>query len=159
MAVPLVEAEAGASVRSARVTRGVARLFVSLGHAVLREVPLPDGRRADLLALGPEERFTIVEVKSCERDFLTDGKWQDYRAFCDHLVFAVDPAFPLDLLPETVGLVVADGYGGALVRSAPCHPLAPARRRALLARFARLAARRVEGLIDPAGVARRPTED
>ncbi len=149
----------GTASRTLCVTRGAARLFVSLGHAVLREALLPDGRRADLLALGTDDRFTIVEVKSCERDFLSDGKWREYRAFCDQLVFAVDPAFPVALLPEEVGVVVADGYGGALVRAAPCHPLSPARRRALLSRFARLAARRLEGLLDPAGAARRAMED
>jgi len=139
------------ALRTAAVTQGAARLFAALGHAVLREVALPHGRRADLLALAPDDRFAIVEVKSCARDFLSDTKWQEYRAYCDRLYFGVDRAFPLALLPEDAGLVVADLFGGAVLRAAPAHPLAPARRRALLGRFARLAARRLEGLVDPGG--------
>lgn len=148
-----------AALRTAAVTQGAARVFAALGHAVLREVPLPHGRRADLLALAPDDSFVIVEVKSCERDFLADAKWPEYRAFCDRLFFAVDPAFPHVLLPQDAGLLVADAYGGAVLREAPHHPLAPARRRALLARFARLAARRLEGLLDPAGAAAGATEE
>lgn len=147
-----------AAIRTAAVTQGAARLFVALGHAVLREVSLPHGRRADLLALGPDDSFVIVEVKSCERDFLSDAKWPEYRAFCDRLYFAVDPAFPHAMLPEETGLLVADAYGGAVLREAPAHPLAPARRRALLLRFARLAARRLEGVLDPAGAGIGPAE-
>jgi hypothetical protein len=148
-----------AALRTASVTQGAARLFVALDHAVLREVALPHGRRADLLALGPGDRFVIVEVKSCARDFLSDAKWQEYRQYCDRLYFAVDPEFPQGLLPAEVGLLVADLHGGAVLREAPSHPLAPARRRALLVRFARLAARRLEGLVDPAGAAARTGEE
>jgi hypothetical protein len=146
------------ALRTALVTQGAARLFVSLGHAVLREVALLHGRRADLLVLAPDDSFAIVEVKSCARDFLADRKWHEYRAYCDRLFFAVDPDFPRELLPEDAGLLVADPYGGAMLREAPLHPLAPARRRALLARFARLAARRLEGVIDPAGAAAQAAE-
>lgn len=148
-----------AARRTAAVTQGAARLFVSFGHAVLREVALPHGRRADLLALAPDDSFVIVEVKSCARDFLADAKWHEYRAYCDRLFFAVDSEFPQALLPEDTGLLVADPYGGAMLREAPTHPLAGARRRMMLARFARLAARRLEGLIDPAGVSSRIAED
>jgi hypothetical protein len=38
-----------------------------------------------------------------------------------------------------------------VLREAAPHPLAPARRRALTLRFARLAARRAERALDPAG--------
>lgn len=148
-----------AALRTAAVTQGAARLFVSLGHVVLREVALPHGRRADLLALAPDDSFVIVEVKSCARDFLSDAKWHEYRTYCDRLFFAVDPEFPQGLLPEDAGLLVADPFGGAVLREAPTHPLAGARRRMMLARFARLAARRLEGLIDPAGAASRNAED
>lgn len=147
-----------AAQRTAAVTRGAARLFVALGHAVLRQVALPHGRRADLLVLAPDDSFAIIEVKSCAQDFLGDAKWPKYRDYCDRLYFAVDPAFPQTLLPAEAGLLVADPYGGALLREAPLHPLAPARRRALLARFARLAARRLEGLVDPAGAATQRAE-
>lgn len=148
-----------AALRTAAVTQGAARVFAARGHAVLREVVLPQGRRADLLALARDDSFVIVEVKSCARDFRADAKWPEYRAFCDRLFFAVDPEFPHVLLPADAGLVVADAHGGAVLREAPHHPLAPARRRALLARFARLAARRLEGLLDPAGAAAGGSED
>jgi hypothetical protein len=114
-------------------------------------MPLPNGRRADILALQPDGGFAVVEVKSCARDFLSDGKWPEYRDFCDRLYFAVDLDFPADLLPEEVGLLVAEGPDATLVRDAPSHPLAPARRRALLQRYAQVAAGRLAALQDPAG--------
>jgi hypothetical protein len=116
-------------------------------------MPLPNGRRADILALQPDGGFAVVEVKSCARDFLSDGKWPEYRAFCDRLYFAVDLDFPVALLPEEVGLLVTEGPDASLVRDAPAHPLAPARRRALLQRYALVAAGRLAALQDPAGQA------
>jgi len=139
--------------RTAGVTQGAARLCARLGFAVLREVPLADGRRADLVCLGADGAIAIVEVKSCARDYLSDGKWEDYRAWCDRLFFAVDAEFPQALLPEDAGLIVADAWGGAVLREAPVQALAPARRRAVLLRFARLAARRAEAAADPEGAA------
>jgi hypothetical protein len=113
-------------------------------------MPLPDGWRADILALLPDGGFAILEVKSGPRDFLSDAKWPDYRAWCDRLYFAVDIDFPQDLLPEDAGLVVAADREAALLREAPEHRLAPARRRALLQRVAMLAAGRLAALSDPA---------
>ena len=106
-----------------------------------------------ILALQPDGCFAILEVKSCARDFLTDQKWPDYREFSDRLYFAVDLDFPQELLPQDAGLVVADGLDAALVREAPSHALAPARRRALLHRYAMLAASRLAALTDPRGFA------
>ncbi len=142
-----------AAARTAAVTQGAARLLAGLGLAVLREVMLADGRRADLLGLGADGGFVIVEVKSCARDYLSDRKWEDYRAWCDRLFFAVDADFPQGLLPAEAGLIVADAWGGAVLREPEAHPLAPARRRALTLRFARLAARRAERSVDPSGAA------
>lgn len=124
------------------VTRGAARLLVSLGYAPLAEVGLPNGRRADLMALGPRGEIVIVEVKSSAEDYLVDRKWGEYLAYCDRYFFAVGPEFPQGLLPEEPGLIVADGFGGAVVREAPYDPLAPARRKALTLAFGRLAAMR-----------------
>jgi len=120
------------------------------GWAPVEQVPLPDGRRADILALMPAGDFAVIEVKSCARDFLSDAKWPDYRAWCDRLYFAVDLDFPQDLLPPDAGLVVAAERDAALLRDAPEHRLAPARRRALLQRIAMLAAGRLAALSDPA---------
>jgi hypothetical protein len=125
------------------------------GWASLAEMPLPNGRRADLLALLPDGGFAIVEVKSCARDFIADLKWPDYREYSDRLYFAVDLDFPQALLPEDAGLLVADGLEMAELRPAPAHPLAPARRRALLHRFAMLAAERLSAVTDPIGRAER----
>lgn len=124
------------------VTRGAARLLVALGYAPLCEVCLPNGRRADLMAIGPKGDLVIAEVKSGIDDYRTDLKWPEYLPFCDAFYFAVAPEFPRDILPEEPGLIVADGFGGAVLREAPATPLAPARRKALTIAFARLAALR-----------------
>ncbi len=139
--------------RTARIRLAAARLCVQLGWAPLHEVALPDGRRADILALRPDDGFVCVEVKSGLRDFLADGKWQEYRAHCDALFFAVDVDFPQAVLPAAAGLMVAWQDGAELLRDAAAHPLAPARRRALLLRFARLAAGRLTLRDDPVGAA------
>lgn len=135
--------------------RGAARLCCDLAWAALHEVPLPNGRRADILALRPDGGFVCIEVKSGPRDFLLDLKWPEYREYCDALYFAVDPGFPLDLLPAGTGLIVADESAAEILRPPPAHPLAPARRRALLHRFAMLAASRLAALEDPSGAAIR----
>jgi hypothetical protein len=127
------------------VTRGAARFFIDLGWAPLLEVGLPNGRRADVLALSPKGELAIVEVKSGLQDYRADRKWHEYRDWCDRFYFAVAPEFPREVLPEGPGQIVADAFGGAiLVENAPL-PLAPARRKALTLAFARLAAMRALG--------------
>lgn len=125
------------------VTRGVGRLFSALGWAPLCEVCLPNGRRADVMALGPKGEIAIVEVKSGPEDYRADRKWREYGEFCDRFYFAVAPEFPRGVLPEGPGLIVADSFGGAVLEEAPATPLAGARRKALTLAFARLAAWRV----------------
>jgi hypothetical protein len=134
------------------VRRAAARLCLHLGWAPVHEVPLPNGRRADILALRAVGGFACIEVKSGARDFLADEKWPEYREFADALYFAVDADFPLDLLPEDTGLIVACDREAELLRDAPSHPLPPARRRALMQRFAMLAGQRLACAEDPAGV-------
>lgn len=124
------------------VTRGAARLLADMGYAPLLEVGLPNGRRADVMALGRKGDFVIVEVKSGAEDYRVDRKWPEYAPFCDAFFFAVAPEFPQTLLPAHPGLIVADAFGGAVVRDATSISLAPARRRALTLAFARLAALR-----------------
>jgi hypothetical protein len=125
------------------VTRGVGRLMAELGYAPLLEVTLPNGRRADIMALGPKGEIAIAEVKSGLEDFRTDRKWAEYLPYCDAFYFAVAPEFPLDALPDAPGLIVADGFGGAVIRDAPVTSLAGARRKALMIAFGRLAALRM----------------
>ena len=139
--------------RAAIVRRATARLCLRLGWAPLHEVALPHGRRADILALRPDGGFVCIEVKSCARDFLTDRKWPDYRAYADALYFAVDQDFPTELLPDETGLIVAAGLEAEILRDAPTHPQPSARRHALLRQFAALAAGRLAAFEDPAGVA------
>jgi len=131
---------------TAAVTRGAARLLAALGYAPLAEVCLPNGRRADLMALGRRGEILIVEVKSGLEDFRADLKWGEYLAYCDAFAFAVGPEFPRDRLPLEPGLIVADGFGGALLREASRTPLVGARRKALTLAFGRLAALRAAGV-------------
>lgn len=128
-----------------QVTRGAARLMVALGYAPLLEVGLPNGRRADIMALGPRGEIAIVEVKSCWEDYRVDAKWPEYAPFCDAFYFAAPPEFDRAWLPQGPGVIVADGFGGAVLEEAPSTPLAPARRKALTLAFARLAAMRATG--------------
>ncbi len=132
------------------VTRGAARLFVALGYAPLLEVRLPNGRRADIMAIGPRGEIAVAEVKSGTHDFLADRKWGDYLPFCDAFFFAVAPEFPREILPVEPGLIVADGFDGAVLRDSPVAPLASARRKALTVAFARLAAGRALSVPAPA---------
>ena len=125
------------------VTRGAAKLMLDMGYAPLMEVRLPNGRRADVMALGRKGEIVICEVKSGIEDYRVDRKWGEYLPFCDVFYFAVAPEFPQLVLPEEPGLIVADGFGGAVVRAPASVPLAPARRKALTIAFARLAAMRV----------------
>ena len=128
--------------QTAILTRGVVRLFVDLGLAPVTEFKLANGRRADVAGLDRQGRLAIAEVKSCRADFESDGKWPDYLDFCDRFYFAVDPGFPLELLPQTEGLILADAYGAMVKRPAVERPLAAARRKAVTLRFARQAALR-----------------
>jgi len=136
------------SPAAAAIARGTMRLLRRLGYAPLTELSLASGRRADIAAIGPSGTIWIVEIKSCADDFRADHKWQFYRAHCDALLFAVDCAFPQSLLPEDVGLVLADAYGAQLLREAPTHPLAATARKAMTMRFARAAAARLHALSD-----------
>ncbi|RYG09850.1 MAG: DNA repair protein MmcB-related protein [Caulobacteraceae bacterium] len=122
------------------VTRGAARLLSALGYAPLLEVGLPNGRRADIMALGPKGDLVICEVKSSLEDYRCDAKWPEYGPYCDAFYFAVAPEFPRSILPEGHGLIVADGFGGAVLTEAARTPLAPARRKALTIAFGRMAA-------------------
>ncbi|MFM2421752.1 MAG: hypothetical protein RL291_282 [Pseudomonadota bacterium] len=131
------------------IARGTQRLFAAHGHATLPELTLPNGRRADLMVLGPKDEIAIVEIKSSIEDFRSDQKWPEYREFCDTFWFAVAPEFPLDILPDETGIIVADRYGAEFHRHSPLVPLNAARRRALMARFGRVGALRLQFISDP----------
>lgn len=129
--------------------RGVCRALAHRGFATLAEVSLANGRRADVMALGRDGELVIVEIKCSVADFKSDHKWPEYGAFCDRLYFAVPAGFPTELIPAACGLILADPFGAAFLREAPAEPLAAARRRAVLLRFALLAAGRLRRTLDP----------
>ena len=129
--------------------RGVSRALAEADHAVIAELPLRNGRRADMAALDRAGAITVVEVKSCRADFRRDRKWYEYLPYCDRFYFAVGRDFPLDLLPPEEGLILADRFGAEIVREARLRALSPARRKAMLIRFGRAAAGRLRMLVDP----------
>jgi len=133
------------------VARGTARLLHSLGFACLSELPLPSGRRADLVALNDRGEIWIVEIKSSIEDLRADQKWPEYRAHCDRLFFAFTQALPCEIFPDETGLIIADAYGAHLERPAPEHRLPAPTRKSMTVRFALAAAQRINRLVDPQG--------
>ncbi|MCR9137196.1 MAG: MmcB family DNA repair protein [Alphaproteobacteria bacterium] len=131
------------SERALLVRRGVQRLFGELRHAILPELSLASGRRADLITLSEKGQVCIIEIKSSIEDFRVDNKWPDYRQHCDRLYFATHPGVPIDIFPQDCGMILSDGYGAEIMREAPEHKLAPATRKALTLRFARASADRL----------------
>jgi len=133
------------------VARGTMRLLHQLGFSAVSELPLPSGRRADLVALNDKGDVWIVEIKSSIEDFRADQKWQDYRAHCDRLFFATTLEVPCEIFPKDTGLIVADAFGAQLVCEAPEHRLHAATRKCMMLSFARCAALRLQSLADPQG--------
>ena len=137
------------------VARGVTRLFFRQDQFALCEMPLPNGRRADMVAIDGHGLLTIVEIKVSRADLLGDTKWPDYLDYCDFFYWAVPSGFQLGPFGgdshgrDLSGLIVADRYDAAVIRPAPLRKLAPARRKAETLRFARRAARRLVGDLDP----------
>ena len=137
------------SERALFVARGVGRLLRARGFAVVSELSLATGRRADMVGLGAGGDIWIVEIKSSIEDFRADNKWPDYRLSCDRLFFATHGEVPTDIFPEDAGLILADRFGAELIREAPEHRLPGATRKAMLVRFAQTAALRLHTLVDP----------
>jgi hypothetical protein len=133
------------------IARGTARFLHALGYSVVSELPLPSGRRADLVALGGGGEILIVEIKSSVADLRADQKWSDYRLHCDRLFFATVAEVPRAIFPGGTGLIVADAFGASIVCDAPEHKLKAARRKTVMLRFAHAAALRLQTLADPQG--------
>lgn len=146
------------------VTRGVLRLFARHDIFGVSEVPLPNGRRLDIMAVDARGQIIAVEIKCSRADLLGDGKWPDYFDYCDRYFWAVPAGFDLALFeaetlwPARTGLIVADQYDAEIVRPAPSEPLPAARRKAEVQRLARRAARRLAQLADPEGLVPREGE-
>ena len=133
------------------IARGTARYLHALGYCVVSELPLPSGRRADLVALGGDGEIIIVEIKSSVADFRADQKWMDYRRHCDRLFFATHAGVPCDISPAEAGLIVADAFGASIVSEAPEQRIPAATRRSVILRFAHAAALRLQAVADPQG--------
>ncbi|HEV3159969.1 MAG TPA: MmcB family DNA repair protein, partial [Xanthobacteraceae bacterium] len=133
------------------IARGTARYLHALGYCVVSELPLPSGRRADLVALGGDGEIIIVEIKSSVADFRADQKWMDYRRHCDRLFFATHAGVPGDIFPAEAGLIVADAFGASIVSEAPEQRIPAATRRSVTLRFAHAAALRLQAVADPQG--------
>lgn len=131
------------------LARGVCRHLAGHGFATLEEFTPERGKRLDVMAMGPKGEFWIVECKSSRADYASDGKWPGYLDWGDRYFWAVDADFPVELLPEETGLIIADGYDAEILRMGPETRLAGARRKAVTQRFARIAALRLQGLRDP----------
>ena len=147
----LVPADRRQSATALMIARGVRRLLRARGFSSLTELSLTDGRRADIVAVNSDGEVLIVEIKSSPSDFRADRKWREYAACCDRLYFGISDGTPAELMPHEAGLIIADSYGAEILREADLQPMAPARRRALLLRFAQAAADRLHRLADPGG--------
>ena len=128
------------------LTRGVCNLFQDLGFGTLTEFKLASGRRVDVMAIDRNGEFVIVEVKSTVADFRGDRKWHEYLAFCERFYFAVPAGFPVEMMPEDCGLIVADPYAAAVRRESLTRKLNTNRKRRQLVRFALAASNRLSNL-------------
>lgn len=142
-------------ITAADVARGVGRVLMQEGFSPLLEFSLANGRRLDVAALGADGTVVGVEIKVAIADLMGDAKWPDYLEFCEFFYFAIPPDFPDELVPPDTGLIVADRYGGAIVRPARASVLHPSRRKAVTLRFAKVAAERLALALDLAVDVRR----
>jgi hypothetical protein len=133
------------------IARGTARLLRSLGFSCVSELPLPSGRRADLVALNERGEIWIIEIKSSVEDLRADKKWQAYRAHCDRLFFAFTQDLPCEIFPADTGLIVADAYGAYMHCEASEYRLPAPTRKLMTIRIATAAAQRINRLVDPQG--------
>lgn len=131
------------SRRAMLVRRGVQRYLHELRHAVIPELTLAGGRRADLASISPKGDIWIIEIKTSIEDFRVDRKWPEYRAHGDRLFFATHAEVPLDIFPQDCGLFLSDGYGADMIRDAPEHRLSAPQRKSVTLNFARSAAQRL----------------
>src|ERR1700691_3655066 len=116
---------------AAEVARGVSRLLIQEGYSPILEITL-----------------AIPDLKG-------DMKWPEYLEFCELFYFAIPPDFPDELVPSNTGLIVADRYGGAIVRPSPAWQIHPSRRKAVTLRFAKVAADRLSNALELAAAPMR----
>ncbi len=131
------------------IVRGVCRYLRNLGSIPLTEFKLPTNRRVDVMGLDKGGRFTVVEIKSSVADFRADDKWQEYLPYGDRFYFAVANGFPVDILPDDCGIMIADAYNAAILKDSPVTKLNAKRRSTQTLRFAQTAAKRLHHINDP----------
>jgi hypothetical protein len=141
---------------AADVARGVSRLLLQDGYAPILEFTLPNGRRLDVAAIGPGGEILGVEIKVALADLRGDGKWPEYLDYCDLFYFAIPPDFPPEHVPPQTGLMVADRYGGEIVKQAEAQALHASRRKAVTIGFATVAATRLSSILDTIAQAQTP---
>lgn len=134
------------------LARGLSRHLLQLGLTAIAEFVLPNGRRADLVALAKSGEIWIIEIKSSVEDFRTDTKWREYAPYCDRFFFASHPGVPEEIFPAEAGFVLCDAFGAEIIRMGARTPLAGPTRKALTIELARLASLRLMALNDPAGI-------
>jgi len=138
------------------VARGVSRLLLQEGYSPILEFTLPNGRRLDVAALGPGGEVLGIEIKVALADLRGDGKWPEYLDYCDLFYFAIPPDFPHEHVPHQTGLIVADRYGGEIIKEAEAQSLHPSRRKAVTVSFARCAAERLSRTLDAIATTQTP---
>ena len=136
------------SVTALDVARGVSRLLIQEGYSPILEFALANGRRLDVAALGADGTMLGVEIKVALQDLKGDRKWPEYLEYCELFYFAIPPDFPDEFVPREAGLIVADRYGGAIVRPSARSVLHPSRRKAVTLSFARVAAERLSQILE-----------
>jgi hypothetical protein len=144
------------SSTAADVARGVSRLLLEQGYSPLLEFTLPNARRLDVAAIGPGGQMLGVEIKVALADLRGDDKWPEYLDYCDLFYFAVPPDFPDEHVPIQPGLIVADRYGGAIIKQAQQQPLHASRRKAVTMSFGRCAAERLARHLEAVALTQTP---
>ena len=132
-----------------RIARGVMRHFSQIGLSSLSEFSPARGLRVDIITLGMANEIWIVECKSCQSDFKSDKKWQNYLDWCDRYFWAVEANFPIDILPPDTGVIIADAYDASILREAPLNKLSIARRKKIIKSIAKSACNRLLTHTDP----------
>ena len=144
-----MRADGRQSATALSIQRGLSRLLRAHNFAFLHEFTLYSGRRADMIGINEQGLIWIIEIKSSWEDFRADRKWPEYRDFCDRFSFAIPPAMDVEIIPDEAGLIVADQWDAEILRQVADHPLHASRRKAVSLLFARVAAQRLQNLIDP----------
>jgi len=60
------------------------------GYACITEFTLPNGKRIDTIGFNELGHIIAIEVKSSQKDYLSDHKWENYLDYCDEFYFLLD---------------------------------------------------------------------